>query len=56
MVVRIEVEIGHQLGLHVVDRFGQRLEKFVKILFVEEDLVPVIAVLIEFLTASVIVR
>ena len=51
VVVGVEVEIRHQVGLHIVDRLGQRLQELVEILLVKEDLVPVVAILIKFLPA-----
>lgn len=51
MIVSIEVEIGHELGLYIIHGFVQRLDEFVEILFVQEDLVPVVAVVIKTLAA-----
>ncbi len=51
VVVGIEVEIRHQIGLYIVHRLGQRLQELVEIFLVQEDLVPVITILIKFLPA-----
>ena len=51
MVVGVEIEVRHEIRLHVINRFGECFQELVEVFLVEEDLVPVIPVLIEFFTA-----
>ena len=51
MVVGVEVEIRHQLGLDIIHSLGQRLQELVEVFFVQEDLVPVVTILVKFLPA-----
>ncbi len=51
MVIGVEIEVRHQVGLNIIHRFSQCLQELVEIFLVQEDLVPVIPVFIEFLPA-----
>jgi hypothetical protein len=51
MVECVEIKIRHQVGLYIVNRFTQRLNEFVEIFFVQEDLVPVITIVIKAFAA-----
>ena len=51
MVVSVEVEIRHQLGLDIIYCLGQRLQELIEVFLIKKDLVPVIAILIKFLPA-----
>ena len=51
VIIGVEVKIGHKIRLHIVHRFCERFQEFVEIFLVEEDLVPIVTVFVEFLTA-----
>lgn len=50
VVVGIKIKIGHQVGLYIIHRFGKGLDEFVKILFVKENLMPVVTIVVEAFT------
>jgi hypothetical protein len=49
MVEGVEVEIGHQFGLHVSHRLRQCIQKLIEVLFVEEHFVTVISIVVKSL-------
>jgi hypothetical protein len=51
MVESVEVEIGHQFSFYIVNCFIQTLQELVEIFLVQKNLVPVVAIFIEALTA-----
>jgi hypothetical protein len=51
VVVCVEVEIRHQLCFNIIHRLCQRLQELVEVFLVQKDLVPVVTIFVEFLTA-----
>src|SRR4249920_798001 len=51
MIECIEVKIRHQLSLYIINRFAKRLYKLIKILFIKEDLMTIVSIIIKALTA-----
>jgi hypothetical protein len=49
VVIGIEIKVRHQLGLDMIDSFIERLDEFIEILLVQEDLVAVVAIVVETL-------
>lgn len=47
----VKIKIGHELGLNVVHGFAQSFYEFVEIFLVQEDLMPVIPIVIKAFTA-----
>src|ERR1700759_5552533 len=47
----IEIKVGHQISLNIINSFRKGLYKFIEILLIQEDFVPVITIFIKFLTA-----
>jgi len=46
----IEIKIGHQVCLNIVNRFTQGFDKFIKIFFVQKDLMPIVTLTLKLLT------
>src|SRR5882724_1158140 len=51
MIVRIEIKIRHEVCLYIVNCFSEGFQEFIKIFLVKKDLMPVIPIFVEFLTA-----
>lgn len=51
LIELVEVNLRHQLGFDMINHLIHRLHEFIEILFVKEDLVPVISIIIESLSA-----
>ena len=49
MVESIKIKIRHQIGFHMIHRFGQRFDELVEVFLVKENLVPVIPIVIKTL-------
>jgi len=47
VVEGIKIKVRHQLSLHVVHGFIQRLDELVEVFFVQEDLVSVVTLICE---------
>ena len=49
MIESIKIKIRHQIGFHMIHRFGKRLDELVEIFLVKENLVPVIPIIVKTL-------
>src|SRR5688572_7778286 len=47
MVECVEIEVGHQVSFYIIHRFSKRLDEFIEVFFIQEYLMPVIAIIIK---------
>jgi len=51
MIERIEIEIWHQVCLHIINSLTQSFQELVEVFLVQEDLVPVVSIVVKTLAA-----
>jgi hypothetical protein len=51
MIESIKVEVGHQFGFYMINRFSQCFDEFIEVFFVKKDLMTIIPIVIKALSA-----